>query len=138
MTPEGNGFDWRRGGVAAGALLATLILLGMVLLVTIANQARDTALARERHAYDVTLLVRSLDATLSRSEASLGRFVLDEDTSGEGSGAVYADQWRLAGYQLRQLHGLVRRDPEQRARVAELETLYNERGLELGAAARAA
>jgi signal transduction histidine kinase/CheY-like chemotaxis protein len=138
MTPEGNGFDWRRGGVAAGALIATLILLGMVLLVTLANQARDTALARERHAYDVTLLVRSLDATLSRSEASLGRFVLDEDTSGEGSGAVYADQWRLAGYQLRQLHGLVRRDPEQRARVAELEALYNERGLELGAAARAA
>ncbi|WP_114227066.1 response regulator [Sphingomonas ginsengisoli (ex An et al. 2013)] len=138
MTPEGNGFDWRRGGVAAGALIATLILLGMVLLVTLANQARDFALAGERHAYDVTLLVRSLDATLSRSEAALGRFVLDEDTSPQGTGAIYADQWRLAGYQLDQLHGLVKRDPEQRIRVTELEALYNERGLELGAAAKAA
>jgi len=138
MTPEEKGFDWRRGGAAAGALIATLVLLGMVLLVTLASQARDTALARERHSYDVTLLVRSLDATLSRSEAALGRFVLDENTGKEGSGAIYADQWRLAGYQLRQLHTLVRRDPQQRSRVAELERLYNERGLELGAAAQAA
>ncbi len=138
MTPEERGFDWRRGGAAAGALIATLVLLGMVLLVTLSSQARDTALSRERHSYDVTLLVRSLDATLSRSEAALGRFVLDENTDKEGSGAIYADQWRLAGFQLRQLKSLVRRDPQQRARVAELEALYNERGLELGAAAQAA
>jgi len=138
MTPEERGFDWRRGGAAAGALIATLVLLGMVLLVTLSSQARDTALERERHSYDVTLLVRSLDATLSRSEAALGRFVLDENTDEEGSGAIYADQWRLGGYQLRQLKKLVQRDPQQRARVAALEERYNERGLELGAAAQAA
>jgi len=138
MTPEERGFDWHRGGAAAGALIATLVLLGLVLLVTLSSQARDTALARERHSYDVTLLVRSLDATLSRSEAALGRFVLDENMGKEGSGAIYADQWRLAAYQLRQLKTLVRRDTRQRARVAELEELYNERGFELGAAAGAA
>jgi signal transduction histidine kinase/ActR/RegA family two-component response regulator len=138
MTPEGEGFDWRSGGAAVGAFFATLILLGLVLLVTLSNQARDTALAQERHAYDVTLLVRSLDATLARSESALGRFVLDENTSQEGTGARYADQWRLAAHQLRQLRYLVRRDPEQRARVAELEQLYNDYGLQLGAAAQAA
>ncbi|MFC7535761.1 ATP-binding protein [Sphingomonas sp. GCM10030256] len=131
-------FDWRRGGAAAGALLATLVLLGMVLLVALSNQARDRALARERQAYDVTLLVRTVDNTISRAEGAIGRFVLDEDTGPTGSGAVYADQWRLASYQLGQLRELVRNNPEQAARVDELRTLFNARGAQLAAAARAA
>ena len=65
-------FDWRGGGAAAGALLAALVLLGMVFLVAMSNNARDEALDGERHAYDVTLLTRSLDASISRSEAALG------------------------------------------------------------------
>ena len=52
MTPgEEPRFDWRRGGAAAGALIATLVLLGMVVLVAITNTARDDALDAERHAY---------------------------------------------------------------------------------------
>ena len=55
MTPGGDElqFDWRRGGAAAGALIAALILLAMVVLVAMSNQARDAALDGERHAYDV-------------------------------------------------------------------------------------
>ena len=81
MTPSGDDlqFDWRRGGAAAGALLATLILLAMVVLVAMSNQARDRALEGERHAYDVNLLTRAVDASISRAEAGLGRFVLDEE-----------------------------------------------------------
>ena len=37
-------FDWRGGGAAAGALLAALVLLGMVFLVAMSNTARDEAL----------------------------------------------------------------------------------------------
>ena len=61
MTPGGDDlqFDWRRGGAAAGALFATLILLAMVVLVAMSNQARDRALEGERHAYDVNLLTRA-------------------------------------------------------------------------------
>lgn len=129
-------FDWRRGGAAAGALFATLILLGMVLLVAMSNQARDQALSRERHAYDVALLVRTVDATLSRAEAALGRFVLDEDV--ETSGRIYGDQWSRAGYQIQQLERLVRKNPQQRERVAELRQLYEQRGEELAPAAKAA
>ena len=79
----------------AWATVAALILLGMVLLVAMSNRARDAALERERHAYDVTLLVRTADATIARSEAALGRFVLDEDL--RSSGSIYINEWRLAG-----------------------------------------
>jgi signal transduction histidine kinase/CheY-like chemotaxis protein len=137
MTPSGDDlqFDWRRGGAAAGALVATLILLAMVVLVAMSNQTRDRALAGERHAYDVNLLSRAVDASISRAEAGLGRFVLDEEV--RTSGNIYYSQWRLAGQQIRQLERLVRSDPAQRKRVQELDRLYQMRGEEFAAAARA-
>ncbi len=137
MTPSGDDlqFDWRRGGAAAGALLATLILLAMVVLVAMSNQARDQALEGERHAYDVNLLTRAVDASISRAEAGLGRFVLDEEV--RTSGNIYYSQWRLAGQQIRQLERLVRTDPQQRKRVLELMQLYQVRGEEFALAARA-
>ena len=137
MTPGGEDlqFDWRRGGAAAGALIATLILLAMVVLVAISNQARDRALEGERHAYYVSLLTRSVDASIARAEAALGRFVLDEDE--ERSGNIYYSQWRLAEQQIAQLERLVRNDPRQRARVAELKELFKQRDAEFVLAARA-
>jgi len=135
-SPEDSGFDWQRVGAAAGATFAALILLGMVLLVAMSNRARDEALARERHAYDVTLLVRTLDATLARSEAALGRFVLDEEV--RVSGSIYVNEWRLAGTQLRQLERLVRGDGVQAQRVAAAAQLYRQHGDNLARAAAAA
>ena len=119
-------YDWRRGGAAAIALIATLVLLGMVVLVAITNSARDEALRAERHAYDVTLLTRTMDTSIARAEAAVGRYALDEDPL--TSGSRYYAQWRLAGQQLRQLERSVSRDPEQLRRVEELRTLFNERG----------
>src|SRR5215208_2197604 len=124
MTPSGDDlqFDWRRGGAAAGALLATLILLAMVVLVAMSNQTRDRALAGERHAYDVNLLTRSVDASIARAEAALGRFVLDEDVI--RSGNIYYSEWRRADRQISQLERLVSSDPRQLARVRQLRRLY--------------
>jgi signal transduction histidine kinase len=138
MTPGGGEelqFDWRRSGAAAGALLATLILLGMVILVAMSNGARDRALAGERRAYDVNLLTRAVDASMARAEAGLGRFVLDEQV--QTSGNIYYSQWRLAGQQLNQLDRLIRRDPEQRRRMEQLRELFSRRGEEFALAARA-
>jgi len=127
-------FDWRRGGAAAIALVATLILLGMVVLVAITNTARDDALDAERHAYDVALLTRTMDASIARADASIGRYALDENVS--TSGSRYYAQWRLAGRQLDQLERSVWSDPDQRSRVKQLRTLFNERGQQFTDVAR--
>ncbi len=129
-------FDWRRGGAAAAGLLAALVLLGMVFLVKIANDAREQALTAERHAYDVALVVRNVSSSISRSEAALARFVLDENK--KTSGNIYSSNWSLAGFQIQRLAELVRQNPEQERRVQELQQLYRTRGGELALAARAA
>ena len=104
-------FDWRRGGAAGMGLLAALILVTMVILVKFANDARERALSAERQTYEVALVVRNVSANVSRAEAALARFVLDEEV--QGSGNIYASSWRLAGHQINQLSDLLRNNPEQ-------------------------
>ncbi len=135
MTPSDEHlFDWRRGGAAAIALIATLVLLGMVFLVAMTNSARDEALRAERHAYDVTLLTRTMDASIARAEAAVGRYALDEDPA--TSGSRYYAQWRLAEQQLNQLERSIYGDADQRRRTAELRDLFNERGQQFSDVAR--
>jgi CHASE3 domain sensor protein len=138
MMDEGEDvrFDWRRGGAAAAGLVAALVLVAMVFAVKFANDARERALNSERHAYEVALVVRNVSANVSRADAALARFTLDEDK--EGSGNIYANAWQSAGYQMGQLKELERNNPEQLRRVAEAESLYERHGNELALAARAA
>ncbi len=134
VAPEERSGTWRRGWASAGAIVATIALILLVVMVTLSNRARDEALQWERHTYDVMLLTRTVDATMARSEAALGRYVLDEE---QATGTIYYNEWRRAGRQIGQLHRLVR-TPEQRELVEELRRLYDARGQELAAAARAA
>ena len=129
---QGEAGPWRRGWASAGAVLATLLLIGLVIMVTVSNRERDAALDWERHTYDVMLLTRTVDATMARSEAALGRYVLDEDAR---TGNLYYSEWRRAGRQIGQLHRLVYDDPEQRRRTERLRSLYESRGRELSTAA---
>ena len=92
-------FDWRRGGAAAAGLVAALVLVVMVFLVKFANDAREQALAAERQANQVALVVRNVSANISRSEAALARLVLDEKV--ETSGNIYAREsshWDILYY----------------------------------------
>jgi signal transduction histidine kinase/CheY-like chemotaxis protein len=126
----------RRGALAsAGALLATVLLVALMTMVTSSNRARDEALASERHSYDVMLLTRTVDASIARAEAALGRYVVGEE---DETGTLYYGEWRQAERQIGQLQRLVRGAPEQTARIAELRRLYDERGRELAGAAAAA
>ncbi len=129
-------FDWRRGGAAAAGLVAALILVAMVFLVKLANDARERALGAERQANQVALVVRNVSANVARAEAALARFVLDENL--KPNGYLYASAWRDAGFQINQLKALERGNPEQSARVARVEQLYEKRGQELSLAAQAA
>jgi signal transduction histidine kinase/ActR/RegA family two-component response regulator len=125
-----------RGALAsAGAVVATLLLIALMFMVTASNRAREQALASERHSYDVMLLTRTVDGTIARAEAALGRYVLDEEQS---TGTIYYNEWRLAERQIGELQRLVRGTPEQLARIEELRKLYEARGRELIAAAAAA
>ena len=129
-------FDWRRGGAAAGGLIAALVLLAMVFLVSFTNDSRERALAAERHAYDVALVVRNVSSNMSRAESALSLFVLDEKV--DPSGRIYASDWQLAGFQINQLAKLVKGNPDQERRVADLRALYDRRSKLLAPAARSA
>jgi signal transduction histidine kinase/ActR/RegA family two-component response regulator len=129
-------FDWRGGWAAGIAFVATVVLLGMIVLVSLSNDAREKALNAERRAYDVALVTRNVSSSASRAEAALGRFVLDEVE--EKSGNIYYSQWRLAAHQIDRLRDLVRNNPDQRQRVDELQRIFRKRGDELSLPARAA
>ena len=134
--PEERSFGSRRGVLAsAAAVLATLLLVALLAMVAQSNRARDDALAMERHSYDVMLLTRTVDATIARAEAALGRYVLDEQ---QVTGSLYYAEWRQAERQINELHRMVRATPDQAKRVEELRALYNKRGGELIVAAAAA
>ena len=129
-------FDWRRGGAAALGLVAALVLMIMVFAVKIANDARERALATERHAYEVALTVRNVSANVSAAQAALARFVLDEDV--RTSGNIYVSDWQLAGYQINQLAMLEKGNSDQQRRVSQVQRLYSKLGGELALAAKAA
>lgn len=132
---EGGPRPWRALWVSAAALVATLALIALIFMITLSNRARDQALGWERHTYGVMLLTRSIDATIARSEAALGRYVLDEQRM---TGTAYYNEWRNAGYQIEQLQRLLRDDRAQTRRVADLRRLFDQRNRELSPAATAA
>ena len=132
---EGGPRPWRALWVSAAALLATLALIALIFMITLSNRARDRALGWERHTYGVMLLTRTIDASIARSEAALGRYVLDEQPL---TGTAYYNEWRAAGFQIDQLQRLLRDDRMQTRRVAELRRLFQQRNTELGPAASAA
>lgn len=125
-----------RGWSALAAIVGTLALAGLILLVAAALRDRDAAVKAERHAYDVTLLTRSIDAATARAEAALGRFVLDEQV--QQSGALYAQEWARAARGIEALRRLTAADAAQQRRIADLERLFNRRAAELNRAAVAA
>ena len=136
VSEERTSGAWRGVLASAGAVLAALLLVALMLMVTSSNEVRDRALASERHSYDVMLLTRTVDGTVARAEAALGRYVLDEDVA--TSGSVYGAEWRQAQQLIAELRRQVRGDKEQLARVQTLEKLFATRGRELAPAAVAA
>ena len=79
----------------------------------------------------------SVDSSMSRAEAALGRFVLDEEVEHERQHLLQPVAARRPPDRASSSR-LVRTSPDQRRRVEELQQLYAQRGAELALAARAA
>jgi signal transduction histidine kinase/ActR/RegA family two-component response regulator len=118
--------------VALLVVVAIGLLVAVVTMVARSNDARDAALQREQHSYDIMVLTRSLDASMARSEAALARYVVSSDRK---VGTIFYDEWRRAMSQLRQLDRLTSGQRGQQQLVRKLEALAADREKELAAAA---
>ena len=119
---------WRTITLVVVALLGVAVLVALVTTLGEANRQRDRALELQSHSYDVMVLGRTLSATIARSEASLGRYVISGDKQ---LGRLYFDDWRLAGDQIGRLDELTWDSREQQQRIERLRIAYRTRGDEL-------
>lgn len=119
---------WRRGLLSAGALLLALMMAGLLYLVAQSNSERDAAADRERRSYEIIMLTRAIEGARSRSEAALGRFVINSDRR---LGTIYRDEWRIAGRQIGRLEQLLDDRPEQLELTRQVGLLYDQYGREL-------
>jgi signal transduction histidine kinase/CheY-like chemotaxis protein len=118
----------RRALAAGFALVAAIGLVVLIGMVSVSNQQRDAALKAQRHSFEVMNLSRTLEASIARSEATLGRYVI---TGNPRIGISYFDEWRRAGYLLGRLRRIVNDDQRQVRNVERLRGLYRERGEQL-------
>lgn len=127
--------DWRGWVLALILILGIGVTVGLVHTVIDSNAARDRAIERRSHSFEVMILARSLGENLAQAEASLGRYVISGDRQ---LGVRFASEWSAAGRQLGALARMMRDNPLQRTRVAALERAYAMRSRELSTVATGA
>jgi signal transduction histidine kinase/CheY-like chemotaxis protein len=119
---------WRTTALMLAGLLAVVVSAALIVSLDTATRQRDAALGWQQHSYEVMILARELDATMAKSEATLGRFVI---SGSKDVGRTYFDAWRRAGTLLDKLTSETSNRPEQRALIAALREAYTVRGIEL-------
>jgi signal transduction histidine kinase/CheY-like chemotaxis protein len=129
-TDGGRWGSWFWLALAASGIAALIIAL--VFWLANANRARDAALDLQSTSSERIILAATFDATMARSEAALGRFVISGDRS---LGTLYADNWRNSGVLLDRLEAVARDDAAQRTRVSQLRAAWKARGDELASTA---
>jgi signal transduction histidine kinase/CheY-like chemotaxis protein len=129
-TDGGRWSSWFWLALAASGIAALIIAL--VFWLANANRARDAALDLQSTSSERIILAATFDATMARSEAALGRFVISGDRS---LGTLYADNWRNSGVLLDRLEAVARDDAAQRTRVSQLRAAWKARGDELASTA---
>lgn len=117
------------------ATMLTCIVGALVLLLARASDNYDQSLGWQTQSLEVISQTRSLDASLARAEAALGRFAVGLQKE---DGRVYEQQWGLARQYLTRLDRSVRDNTTQSKLVDELTTEMDSRGRQLGDAALSA
>jgi len=120
---------WLAAALAALSVIAIILLVGNV---SIASRQRDAALAEQQRSFGVMLQARTLESTLTKAEAALGRYVLSSDID---VGRFYYQEWRRAGAIMNRLDRDTRQDAGQQAMLRQLRVTYDERGRELSQSA---
>ena len=128
---QGRVGRWRTFALIAMALTGAATLVLLIVTLGHANRERDRALDLQSRSYDVMILARTVEGTIARSEASLGRYVISGDNK---IGQIYSEEWSLAAAQLDRLDMLVE-DSRQQRLVDQLRGAYEARGRELSAIA---
>ncbi|NNM78310.1 response regulator [Sphingomonas sp. ID1715] len=129
---EQGSISVRRALATALGLLAAFGLISLTILVSNSNRQRDAALAAQRHSFEVIILARSLESTMNRAEATLGRYVVNMEPQ---YGRLFVDDWRRAGSSIDRLRDATRDNPEQIILVERLRRIYNDRDRMLSGAA---
>lgn len=117
------------------ATMLTCIVGALVLLLARASDNYDQSLGWQTQSLEVISQTRSLDASLARAEAALGRFAVGLQKE---DGRVYEQQWGLARQYLTRLDRSVRDNATQSKLVDQLTTEMDGRGRQLGDAALSA
>ena len=117
------------------ATMLTAIVGALVLLLARASDNYDQSLGWQTQSLEVISQTRSLDASLARAEAALGRFAVGLQKE---DGRVYEQQWGLARQYLTRLDRSVRDNAAQSKLVDALTTEMDSRGRQLGDAALSA
>jgi len=112
--------------LAAGG--TAVLIFALVFWLARANRARDAALEAQSNSSERIILAATFDATMARSEAALGRFVISGDRS---LGTLYSDNLNNSGVLLGRLETAVRDDEVQRERVGQLRAAWKARSAEL-------
>jgi len=117
------------------ATMLTCVVGALVLLLARASDNYDQSLGWQTQSLEVISQTRSLDASLARAEAALGRFAVGLQKE---DGRVYEQQWGLARQYLTRLDRSVRDNATQSKLVDQLTTEMDGRGRQLGDAALSA
>ncbi|WP_299329150.1 ATP-binding protein [Parasphingopyxis sp.] len=126
---------WGRGFASAGALVLALLFGVLIYLVVESNDERDAAALSERQSFESIMAARSIEESLARAEVALGRFIINGDSA---PATIYRNERRAAARHVQRLQRIVRANPDQTARAAELETVLRDYSGELAVAARLA
>src|ERR1700712_3135985 len=113
--------SWHTTALVLSGILAIGVVAALIVALATATRQRDAALGWQQHSYEVMILARELDATMAKSEATLGRFVI---SGNKDVGRTYFDAWRRAGTLLDKLTSETSDRPEQRAMIAALRESF--------------
>ncbi|MES2988315.1 MAG: ATP-binding protein [Pseudomonadota bacterium] len=120
--------NWRFRLLGVLTVLGIAVLAALIFVQQRTDNARDRAIARQQHTFEVIMRANQLSGAISSAEAALGRYVVSADKT---LGRQYTDQWARAGEQLDRLRQLTTDNPAQQAELTELRKAFDARGKEL-------